>query len=499
MLHSILRLLRLLLSVVAVALLVRTAPAQTDSVTNGGTTLTLDDAIHLALSRNRALRVVSFGRGISRANLLVARGQFDPAIQFQRSDGTNLGEASYTPPLFETVKSDTYSLNLVGVTPIGTAYTIGGNTYNARYEFNNYANNYQSFGGFQVTQHLLKGFGFGANLAQVRIQKANRTISDLQYRLTAIGTVTSVIVAYSNLELAHDALGVAEKTRELAGSLLEDNEKEFKIGSIARSDVIQARAQFAALEEPVLIYERGVRDAENALRELIGEDVFFEDKPLFTLAPLTTPEVTVDRHADLSTALMKRPDYLVARLNIVQYKASEAAALNGVLPQVDFVGGYGYNGISQDFAASRQQVYDKMNPSFSAGIAVTLPITNAVGRGTLRAARLTRRQSEEALLSTAANIAVAVATADGQIETTRKRVAADQSAYDLAKQALDAEEKRKKAGTSTTLQVQQVQQNLAAVEFNLSTAVAAERQAVAIYDQTLGTTLERYNITLTSD
>ena len=41
-------------------------------------TLTLDDAIRLALQRNKNLKVTSYLPGISRANLLVARGAFDP-------------------------------------------------------------------------------------------------------------------------------------------------------------------------------------------------------------------------------------------------------------------------------------------------------------------------------------------------------------------------------------------------------------------------------------
>jgi outer membrane protein TolC len=92
-----------------------------------------------------------------------------------------------------------------------------------------------------------------------------------------------------------------------------------------------------------------------------------------------------------------------------------------------------------------------------------------------------------------------VATAEGQVETTRKRVVADQAAYALANEALDAEEKKKRAGTSTTLAVEQVQQLLAQVELNASSALASQRQAVATYYQQLGTTLERYHITLAGD
>jgi outer membrane protein len=489
---------RLTLLILAAALLAPSAaPLRAQEAATA--TLTLDDAIHLALLRNRSLRVVSYERGISRAELLVARGQFDPALVASRSSQQNFSQGSYNPPLFENIKTDVYSVGIQGLSPWGTLYDLSGSTVNNRYMFNGYTNNYQSAGTLQITQPLLKGFGFDANLAAVRIAKASRAISDCDYRLAAINTVTNVVVAYSNLELAHDALGVAERTRSLAATLLADNEKSYRIGNIAQSDVIQARSLVASLEENVLIFERSVRDSENALRELIGEDTFFEDKPLFVLETLTTPVVTVDRMADLQRALAMRPDYQAMRLGIVQKRASESAALNALLPQVNFVGGYGYNGISDNFSASRQMVGDRMNPSYSAGLEVTVPITFAVGRGTLRAARLTRMQFEEDLKRFEADIAVRVASADGQVETTRKRVVADQDAYALAKQALDAEEKKKKAGASTTLQVEQVQQNLAGVEFNLSSAVAAERQAVAVYDQTLGTTLERYHVKLTAD
>ena len=170
-----------------------------------------------------------------------------------------------------------------------------------------------------------------------------------------------------------------------------------------------------------------------------------------------------------------------------------------LLPEVNFVGGYGYNGLADTFSPSLQMVEDHMNPSVSAGLVVTVPFTFAVGRGTLRAAKLTRIQAEEDRNRLEADIAVAVAAADGQIEATRKRVAADEAALDLAKQALDAEEKKNKAGTGSTFQVVVEQQQLSFVENSISNALSDQRVAVATYDQTLGTTLERYHVKLTND
>ena len=463
-----------------------------------GSPLTLEDAIRMALERNKVLRVTSFDRGISRALLLEARGQFEPSLVLNRNFTETQFTTSLGPiPVSDNTKTDSYSAGVQGLLPIGTQYNIFGSTIEVRDNYNGINRNYQTFGGFQVTQPLLKGFGFSANLANVRVAKANRSISDLTYRQSAIDTVTNVIVAYSNLQLAHDQLTSAEKARAQARELLSENEKSYAIGSISQSDVITSRAYAAQYEESILIAERAVRDAQNSLRELIGDEVFLEDEPLFTLAPVDIPEVTVDRRRDLERALLLRPDYQQQRLLITKDRISESSAVNGLLPQVDFVGGYGYNGSAYTFAASRQMVQDHQNPSVSAGLTVTIPLAFAVGRGTLRAAKLQRAQAEEDLHRLEADIAVAVANADGQIETTRKRVLADRAAYALARQALEAEEKKKKAGTSSTLAVAQQQSFVVNMESSISYALAAERQAVAVYDQVLGATLERYHIKLT--
>jgi outer membrane protein len=482
----------------ACAALAQTPPAQEPMAT-----LTLDDAIRLALQRNKNLKVSSYLPGISRANLLVARGAFDPALVLNRlysSSQLGIIDTTVGPvAINDLTKVDTYSAAVQGLLPIGTQYSISASTIETRDVFNGITQNYQTFGGFQVTQPLLKGFGFAANLEQVRIQKANRSISDLNYQQSAITTITTVIEDYSNLQLAHDELESAEAESALANGQVRDNEKKYKAGSAAQSDVIEERAYAAQFVEQILIAQRAVRDAQNALREQIGEDTFFEDEPLFVLAPMQLHEVTVDRRVDIQHALVSRPDYQIERFVIAQDRAIESAARNSLLPQVDFQGGYGYNGSANTFTPSRQMVEDHQNPSVSAGLVVTIPFTFAIGRGTLRAARLTREQADESLRSLAADIAVQVAAADGQIETTRKRVAADEAAVDLAKQALEAEEKKNKAGTGSTFSVIQQQQILAQAENSVSVALANERQAIAVYDMTIGTTLETYHVKLNYD
>ncbi|MDE3084428.1 MAG: TolC family protein [Verrucomicrobiota bacterium] len=477
-------------------------PTAVVSALRADSLLTLDDAVRLALERNPNIKVEAYSPRIAKANWLTAMGRFDPALTFGRSYTRSYKYPDIPESLpSERVQTDNYSLALVGLLPSGLNYSIGGSAENARGPFNNFTDNYATFGGITLTQPLLRGFGFGANLVNVRVARANRNISEWEYRQTVINTITNVVLTYSSLLSAHDVLDIARSSRDLAATLLAENEKRLKIGSMAESDVITARTQIAMREEAILVAERQVRNTENQLRELIGENSFPPDQPLFIIDAPVTPDVMVNPAKDLQTALKYRPDYQAARLGIAIDRANDASARNGLLPQVDFVGGYGYNGLDSNFAASRHRVTAHKNPSFSAGLVVTIPLTFAQGRGRARAARLQLQQDEADLRRFEADIALDVANAGGQIETTRQRVAADRAAYALAKQALEDEVKKLRAGTgkSSTLSVIQAQQILISIENSLAKALADQRQAVANYDRELGTTLLRYHVTLSNN
>jgi outer membrane protein len=459
--------------------------------------LTMDEAIQLALQKNQALKVSAFNPQIARANVLTAYGSFDPSLNFKRSYSEGFDPVTVRPLVTSLSKNDNYSLTLDGLTPWGMSYSIGGNSNNSRGSLNSFANNYDTFGGISVTQPLLRGFGFGSTLANLRIAKADRGISDAQHRQNVIDTVTGVILTYNSLSLARESLRIAKLSRQLAAQLVEQNEKRNRVGSLSDADVTQARARLATREESILFAERSAADAENVFRQLIGETSFpieatgLELEPLVPASPLT-----VDLAADLKTAFNQRPDYHMARLGVARRQAASAQANNLLMPRLDFVGSYGYNGFDRDFANSRQQVRDRDLRAYSVGMSVSIPLTFAEGRGRARAAKLSLRQSEADLIRLEQDIAIDVAAAAGQLHTTRQRVAATRTAFELAKQALDSEEKRFRAGTSRTLDVLQLQEQLASVESSQVRALADERRAVANYERELGVTLQRHGITL---
>jgi outer membrane protein TolC len=469
--------------------------------------LTLDEAIRLALARNSSIKVQSFSRDIARANVLAAYGQFDPSLNFQRSYSQSDNPALASPdtglrsPATFT-QTDNYSLSLNGLLPWGLGYSLGGSAINQRGNYNAFRNNFDTFGGISITQPLLRGFGLGANLSGIRLAKADRSIADWTFRQLAIDTVARVIVAYNELAFARENLRGSLGARDRVAQLLAENEKRAQVGTLSASDVIVTRAQVANAESAIPGSERYVQASENALRQLIGEKnfAFAGTAPLVIEPPAPAEFVTVTPATDLQIAYALRPDYQAARLGVKKGRIGDTAAHNQLLPRVDFVGSYGYNGNDDSFATSRQLVRNEDYRAYSAGVVVSVPLTFAQGRGQARAARLALRQAEENVVRVEQQIAVDVADAAGQIEATQKRVQTARTALDLARQALDAEMKKFRAGyNSSTYFVIDRQDRYSSSELSLYRALTDHHQALAAYDEVLGRTLERHHITLANE
>ena len=493
--------LRRLIALLLVSL--TTIPAIASSVVGNPVTetITLDDAIKQALAKNFSIKVQGYDAAIAAARVTESLGKFDPVLtgSYNYSDNSNPALIDTTTGLrgaTSVTQTDTYDLNVGGVLPWGMTYRLGGNSTNARGTFNAYADNFDTFAGVSGSQPLLRNFGFGPTLASIRIAQANRSISEWQFRQAVIDTVTRVIFAYNDLNFALANLRSAIRSRELAAQLLAENEKRFKVGAMSEYDVTSARSRVASRAESILFAERQVRETENGLKQLITDD---KTPGLLTqhLAIEPTPAapiVVVDAAADFRTALDKRPAYQQAQLALKRDGINSRLARNQLLPRVDLVGSYGYNGYDTDLGVSRRQVRNEDYRAYSWGVVVSVPFTFTTERGRYRAAKFQQRQSETELERVEQDIVVRVGNAAGQVETAQKRIQVSRQARELAQVTLDAEFKRLRAGQSNTFFVSQQQEILSFAEVREAAALADYHKALADYDRQLGVTLEKFNI-----
>ncbi len=483
----------------SLALLGQTAPPVVDHAEK----ITLQDAIQRALAKNFAIKVQGFSAAIAAARVTESLGKFDPMLSGSYNNADN-----YSPRLIDLASGQRpsalytntvdYDLNVGGVLPWGMTYQVGTSTTNPRGTFSSFSDNFSTFAGVSGTQPLLRNFGFGPTLASIRIAQAGHGISEWQFRQTVMDTITRVIFAYNDLNFSYANHRTAVRSRDLAAGLLAENEKRFKVGAMSEYDVTSARSRAASREERILTAENFIRQSENALKQLItdtrtpgllAQRIEIEE-------PAPAPIVLVDAATDFRTALEKRPDYQQAKLALKRDGLTTRLQRNQLLPRVDLVGSYGYNGLDTDLARSRQQLKDQDYHSYSWGVVVSVPLTFTSERGRYRAAQMQQRQSESELERVEQDIVVRVGNAADDVETGQKRIQATRKARELAQATLDAEVKRLRAGQSNTFFVSQQQEILTFAEVSEASAQSDYHKALADYDRQLGLTLEKFNVVL---
>lgn len=487
----------LFLSVGFVAVLgAQTPPAEPAMVTSGAEKLTLADAIQRALAKNYSIKRSTFDVSIAKARVTEQLGIFDPKLT-----GSYGYSDSQDPLLSGSVResrTETYSLGLGGLMPWGLNYSVSANSANARDSLSLPFDNYASFAGVSGRQPLLRDFGFGATTAQIRIAMTGRQISEWGFKQSVIDNVTRVIFAYYDLGFAQARLRSALSSHDLAAQLVKENTRRFEVGSMSEFDVTSARARLAMREDGILQARQNIRDSQNELKSLISDDrtARLLDWQIEIEVPSMLPIAMVRPAEDFIEALRKRPDYQQAILSVKRSDINRRYQRNQLLPRVDLVGSYGYNGYDTDQGVSRRMVRDKDYHAYSYGVQVTVPLASTAERGRARIAKLQLQQSETDLQGLEQEIVVRIGNVAGRIETAYKRVEATRAARELGQRTLDAEIKRLRTGNGSTFYVLQQQELLSSLEISAAAAVNDYQKALVEYDRQMGITLEKLNLSI---
>ncbi len=475
--------------------------------------LNLPDAIRMALGKNFQIRAERYTPQIARAKQLSASGKFDPIAEVSVTYDENNQElrtlndeletptavpGGDTPELFARTSGLEVDSSIAGLTPWGLTYDVGASAIkNTDNRIDN--DRYTSFFGINIAQPLLKNFGTDVNLAQLRIARADRAISEWTLREKIIQVVTDTVNTYCDLFVARENLGVEERSKELSSQLLADNIKRAEIGVMSPLDVMQARADLASREERVLVAKRTMLDSENFLKQLVTDEVFRILDTRLEIATLPDlPDARADREKDFPLAFQMRPDYRQALLDLQKRQINVVFARNQTLPRLDLVASFGINGIDTSLAESFQRVtgQDNNNFAWTTGVVGSLPVPNREARGQLEANKLETARALVELKRLEQAILVEADNAAGRIETARKLIEATTAALDYSRKTLEAAQARLASGTTTTFEVLQFQRDMATAEINQIRARADLIRAIAGYAQATGLTLARNGISI---
>lgn len=452
--------------------------------------LPLGEAVQMALHRNFRVAIAGVERDAALEGVRVEAGRFDPI----------LGASAYTfDEFFDTTATQAYQVDgqtadvkVSGLLPTGTTYSVGVQT--ERYADSAPARETRLVA--QVNQPLLRGMGFGPNLASLRIARKDAAISAKGLSQSVVDVVTETQFAYFDALLAQNNLWVSEESLTLARRLLEENRERAKLGILAESDLLQAEADVAAREERLHDARQMQVDAFHNLRRLItGElqGVLDWDVQLMDLPP---PEfVEVDARADYVQALQLRPDYQQAVLGLDRAQIEQLRASNARLPELDLVGRATLRADGGSLRDTLSHLDDDADdPAYSVGLVFSMPIPNRSARAQAMQASLATRRQELTLRQFERDILLTMDAAAARIHNGWARLQSARRSRELAERALEAEQQRFQIGTSTTFVLIQLQGDLSNARVRELVVINEYRKAAVEYERQSGRTLASLGI-----
>src|SRR5262249_25109680 len=151
---------------------------------------------------------------------------------------------------------------------------------------------------------------------------------------------------------------------------------------------------------------------------------------------------------------------------------------------------------SNSYSSSLNQLVNSTAPDKGLGFTLNIPIRNRQAQALQIRGQLEYRQAQMRLQQIENQVRIEVRNAQFSVTQNRAAVQAAQAAVALAKQSLDAEQKKFNLGASTSTLVLQNQSGLATAESNLVSAMAAYEKAQIELDRATGLLLEHAGIDL---
>jgi outer membrane protein len=379
-----------------------------------------------------------------------------------------------------------------------------------------------------VTQHLAYGFGPGINKRFIIQAQNDRKISDAGFRLQILYTVNQVENIYVGLVSAYEEVQSKQRALEQSKQLAADNRKQLEIGTMAPLDVVQSDSNVASDQQALVASQSALEYQQLVMKQAIARNL---NDPLLASAPvvptdrisiLETPEERTPVDDLVKQANANRPDVQQVLLGLKNDEITLRALRNGLLPQVDlygFYGGYGVGGArgpnctifnaefqsvpctevttpTIDYGHTFQNLFNNSGPNKGVGLNINVPLRNRQAQSAQARSMLEYRQAQLQLQQIYLKVRMQVINGQYALTNDRALVESAQAAADYNRQSLDSEQKKYRLGASTTANVLLQQRNVSKAENDLITARATYSKDRAAMTEILGTTLDRYGISL---
>ncbi|MBD2042493.1 TolC family protein [Microcoleus sp. FACHB-672] len=464
-------------------------PAQQPSVTDEpGILLTVSDIVILALQNNRGIKNAYLERIVQRQDLAVAQDKFVPnftprisiALDRQRvgagtskSGGVDLGaNVSVTLPAGGNLS---FGWN-------GTGRALTTNNFDFDDDFNDGGALGQNLQ-LNFNQPLLRGFGVEVNRASIDIARLNEQANILFLKSTLSDIITNAILAYRNLLQAQERVKIERISLEIAQQQLETLQVLINAGREAPVDIFPSETNVASRQLTLLAAEN---ERERVRLELIKILDIERTTNILAAAPSSLPTTPPDVKNLNQLALTNNPNYLRSTLALDISKFALLLAENERKWNLDFNATYG----------NVANTGSDKTTDVRAGLTFSREFGDLTVEQRYQRSRVNRLQAENSLNDVKESLEIEVTDRIRDVNLKLKQVELAQRARELSEKQLSIEQEKLKLGISNIIDVVGFQNDLAQARNAELDARIDYLNALTLLEQTVGITLDAWNITV---
>src|SRR5271166_4375148 len=453
---------------------------------------------------------------------------FDPVLTgtLQWDHANQLSGSVFSVPVVAQ-NTQTYNFSYLQGFQSGTNMSVGfnNNRVSTNSPFTTLSPQLNSGFQFRLTQHLLQGLGFAPNDRFIRIAKNNREITDVAFRLQVTSTVDQIENMYWDLVYAYENVRVQEESLTYAQKALDDSKRQAQVGTVPPIQVVSAQSTVATGQQNLIVAQNNLQLQQlltkNALSRSIEDPVLAEADVIPTSAMQVPQEETVVPIQDMiNDALRHRAELVESRIDLQSRDLNTKVVRNAMLPTLDAFAYYGGSGLGGDvnsqcsksngnpcspppvfggatslgYGSTLKELVNSTAPDKGIGLTLSIPLRNRAAQSNQVRAELEYRQAQVRQLQLENQVRIEVRNAQFDVKQNRVAVQAAQSAVDLARQTLDADQQKLKVGLTTQTAILQDAATLTTGESNLVSAKAAYEKSRIELDRSTGLLLDHAGI-----
>ena len=445
--------------------------------------LTLSDVVILTLENNRPIKSAYLERIAQRQDLAVAEDKFVPnftptvsiAITQFGSNGITTSNSDISAGTRISVRIPTGGELSFGWTVNNDSTLDSNNDFLGTTDNDSFSQNLQ----LSFNQPLLRGAGINVNTASIEIARLTEKSNILALKSTLIDTITNAILGYHELLRTQERLKIEQRALELAQEILEVNRVLVEAGRLAPVDIVQSEAAVANRQVSLLAAQNNLASTKLALLDILdlGRDTDVSAESI------TAKPTSVDSNKLRQLAFENRSDYLRAKLN------REIAQRELLLAEDN-------RRWDLNLITSLNNTIDQTTEVRS-GLRLSHEFGDLRREQRFQRARINLLQSENTLEDLNDSIEIQVIDRIRDVNLRLSQVELARQATELAERQLEIEREKQRLGRGSGIfELVRLQDDFAQAKNVELDATINYLNALIRLDQTLGTTLDTWQVTI---